>query len=460
MAYPTIVINNSTGDNANSGAGPGDGTTAGSAITGTSASFSGNDVTLDGSPDLSAVEIDGSHVLYLVTDSGRKYFTINNKSGSVVTVDDAPAGTATGLTWAIGGKRATLVGSTALLSGTEIKGGWTVDIEHTGTDYTSTTDISLGGSGSTTGGGYARLISSSSSRPVISNTYSPSGGGDRNTLSIFGNHWYLENLEIVRARGSGGTNYAVQIADDLDEGHHFYNCYIHSDGDSGGAVRGELGTKTTFTQCTLVGVNDSAVDMGGGGADRDGGAFFSGCHFIGGNEGVRCENNQTNVFIGCIFDGNTRGIMLDNSDRNQSVYVINCTFYACDDGIHADHANNDSGLQVVGCIFQDCTSYALDLIGVNAQVRNNVFYNNTSGTANVSTSDMAAFSGNVFTDPGMVDPANDDFSLDGTGSANALGWPNTFGDTGLTGYRDAGAIQRQAGGGGRVSYGTLSGGMQ
>ena len=455
MAFPVIVINNSTGDNANSGAGPGDGTTAGSAITGTSASFSVNDVTLDGSPDLSAVATDGSHVLYLVTDSGRKFFTINavDNSTKVVTVDDAPAGTATGLTWAIGGKRETLVGSTALLTGTEIKGGWTIDIEHTGTDYASTTDIGISGSGSTTGGGYARLISSSSSRPVISNTFSSSGGSTINTFTISGNHWYFENLEIVRARGAGSENYAIFIADDIDEGHHFYNCYIHSNGDQGGAIRGNngTGTKTTLTQCTLVGVSDSAVDMGAGGVTpRPAGAFFSGCHFIGGNEGVRCENNQTNVFIGCIFDGNTRGIYLDNSDKNESVYVINCTFYNCTNGIQADASNNDSGLQVVGCIFDSCTSYALNLTGVNAQVRNNVFHNMGVGITDVDINNMAAYSGNVTTDPGLVDPANDDFTLDGTGSANELGWPNSFGDLGLTGYRDAGAIQRQTGAGGGV----------
>lgn len=136
MAYPTIVFNNSTGsDTAASGAGP---TTA---LTGTAASYTGSVVTLDGSPDLTNVATDGSHVLYLVTSTGRKFFTINAKDNTAktVTTDDAPAGTASGLSWAIGGKRATFDETNSrLLFSQDYKANWVVETE---TDQTITASV-------------------------------------------------------------------------------------------------------------------------------------------------------------------------------------------------------------------------------------------------------------------------------------------------------------------------------
>src|SRR5688500_18477061 len=102
MAH-TILFNSSTGsDTAASGAGPA------TALTGTAASYSGSGFTLDGSPDLSGV-VAGTAILYVATSTGRKFFDITSvdDGANTVTVVTAPAGTATGLTWAIGGKRAT-----------------------------------------------------------------------------------------------------------------------------------------------------------------------------------------------------------------------------------------------------------------------------------------------------------------------------------------------------------------
>ena len=127
MAFPIFTFNNSTGsDTAASGAGP---TTA---LSGTSASYSGSVFTLDGSPDLSGVLTDGSHVIWVQTDSGRQFFTINavDDGSDTVTVDDAPAGTTTGLTWGLGGKRKTLDNTDSrLLFSADAKIGWVAELE-------------------------------------------------------------------------------------------------------------------------------------------------------------------------------------------------------------------------------------------------------------------------------------------------------------------------------------------
>lgn len=135
MAYPTILIDSATGsDSAASGAGP---TTA---LTGTAAStdVAGTVVTLDGSPDLSGVATDGSHVLYLaVATAGARNFsaiTATDNSAKTVTVANAYTGSLSSLSWAIGGKRASIGSSTSikLASNNSTAGdampGWTIQM--------------------------------------------------------------------------------------------------------------------------------------------------------------------------------------------------------------------------------------------------------------------------------------------------------------------------------------------
>src|SRR3954463_10134754 len=111
MALPTILIDSATGsDTTASGAGPG------TALTGSAGVSAGDglSVTLDGSPDLTGVATDGSHVLYFAdATAGNRNFakiTAANNGTKVVTVSDALGFTLT-KAWAIGGKRASLLGT-------------------------------------------------------------------------------------------------------------------------------------------------------------------------------------------------------------------------------------------------------------------------------------------------------------------------------------------------------------
>lgn len=83
MAYPVVVFNNSTGSNTQaSGAGPGDGTTPGSALYGSvGGSTSGTRFGFwDGdSLDLSNVATDGSHLLYIPSSTTRRWTRILGK---------------------------------------------------------------------------------------------------------------------------------------------------------------------------------------------------------------------------------------------------------------------------------------------------------------------------------------------------------------------------------------------
>jgi hypothetical protein len=142
VAFPTIIINNSTGsDTAASGAGPGDGTTAGSALTGSAAATdsAGTTVTLDGSPDLAAVATDGSHAIWLsnATAGARNWarITAKDNTAKTVTVAEAFAVSLAGKSWAIGGKRAAIgsASSIRLLDNNNAAGdampGWIVQLD-------------------------------------------------------------------------------------------------------------------------------------------------------------------------------------------------------------------------------------------------------------------------------------------------------------------------------------------
>ena len=112
MPFPIVQIDSATGsDTAASGAGPA------TALTGTAAATdaAGTLVTLDGSPDLTNVLTDGSHVIWVndTTANARNFASISAKDNvaKTVTVSQAFAASLSGRTWAIGGRRAS-IGST------------------------------------------------------------------------------------------------------------------------------------------------------------------------------------------------------------------------------------------------------------------------------------------------------------------------------------------------------------
>jgi hypothetical protein len=143
MPEPKIVFNVSTGsDTQASGAGPA------TAIFGTGASLNATTSVnlIADNPDLSGVATDGSACLWVSTSSGRQFAKITgvNNTTKVVTVALAYGVTATGQTWAIGGKRATLdaASSRTLLSANGWRPGWECLLE---TDQTITSTLSISG---------------------------------------------------------------------------------------------------------------------------------------------------------------------------------------------------------------------------------------------------------------------------------------------------------------------------
>lgn len=202
MATPTLLFNSSTGsDTAASGAGPS------TSLTGTAASYATTVVTLDGSPDLSGVATDSSHVLYLVTSTGRKFFAITAVDNTLktVTVADAPAGTTTGLTWAIGGKRSTFNSTNSrLLFSADIKGGWQVHAEDDGAVAITGSAMTLGGTGTAQSQVLVKGTSTSSRRAC---TQSANAAHFSQTVT----GWCFENLTFTNTNGTKTSANAFSI---------------------------------------------------------------------------------------------------------------------------------------------------------------------------------------------------------------------------------------------------------
>ena len=172
-AYPVILVDSATGTDSNaSGAGPG------TALTGTAGgtSVSGTQFDLDGSPDLTNVATDGSHVIFSNDASGRKFGAINGKGNSgtptaFVTVEQAFTDAQSSLNWAIGGVRDTVFGSdSALLFNTSyVVGSWTVEMQSGHTENLGANTIVYGGSGPA-GAFTLRGESGAATKPIITIT--------------------------------------------------------------------------------------------------------------------------------------------------------------------------------------------------------------------------------------------------------------------------------------------------
>lgn len=185
MPYPVIKISSASGsDTAASGAGP---TTA---ITGSNASTSadGLTVTLTGAGSLTGVATDGSAVLFLndSTAGARNFGAITgvNDGTKEVTIKAGQAFrlSASGLSWAIGGMRASIANSYKLFQQStsiagDAKAGWTVEFS-AGYTETLSTAWAVRVEGNTTDG-FVKIIGNAANPPTL--TFS----GNTNGIDCF-----------------------------------------------------------------------------------------------------------------------------------------------------------------------------------------------------------------------------------------------------------------------------------
>lgn len=447
MAFPTITFSASGGsDSQASGAGPA------SAVFGTNASFSGSTWTLDGSPDLSGVATDGSAVLWAQTSTGRQFFTINAKDNTAktVTTDDAPSGTSTGRTWAIGGKRATLnnTQSRTLVGATGIKAGWTIDIDQSGGDQVLTSTLTINGASVGGTNGPITLKSSSGTRAKIT-----SATNSVHLLSISAAHgWKVQHLEFTHTAGTrGNCMYATNRTnywwwdDCVFDG---FNTAIFGDFITQWSFHNSVLSRCEIKNCVSSGINNVGSNM------RVIGSWIhdNGSHGIHGNAADGSPGGCSwHIFNSLITNNTGRGIYWQLNDSPQRSFHIHNSTIA---------GNGSNGIEIVG------TTDRTRLVDVwNSIVYNNngwgllvgsgmmhmmAFYNAMGSNASGNYSNVTPIGDvTLSTDP-FTDAASDDYTLNDDAGGGADCKEAGFGGSimGMDTYLDLGALQSQGSGGG------------
>lgn len=412
----SIVFNNSTGsDTAASGLGPA------TAISGTGASLNATsavDLSAD-SPDLSGIT--AGMLLWVDTSSGREFSIIASVDNGtkIVTCDDAYGVTESSRNWGIGGKRSSLTTSTQLFN--DIKAGWTVDIEETGSAYvgsSGTSLITLGVSGDQTSG-YIHITSSSAAKPILRAV------DNANTLNLLNRSYVkISNLQLEVSGSSGGSCISNSTSSGW-AGLVVYNCELTQSAKTGTA-NGILLSANTFDgalieKCYIHDLNSSGISIGnlGGGNDK---LVISHCNIINNNINIEIYTATyliiNSIVAGAIGDGiavNALGI-----NRNIAGTIVGCIIYGNgDDGLSVGDVYGQSNMLITGNIFYSNTGYGIrwgSSVPVGYFADRNAFGSNTAGDRlNISAgSNDVTLTGDPF-----VDAANGDFNINNTSGAGA-----------------------------------------
>jgi len=425
MATPVITFNNATGtDTAASGS-----ASPASVLSGTSASYSGSVFTLDGSPDLSGVATDGTAVIWVQTSTGRQFFTINavDDGADTVTVDDAPAGTASGLTWGLGGKRKTIDNAQSRTLWTDSKYGWIAEME----DNQVLTSQLLWS---------APLILQSNDDTI--RTLDQSGSNTevcRSTASTI----TLKNLKIT-CSGTTGTNsrgvYSVRL---LAQGCVF--------GDATNQLYdGLYNTSGTLIDCEVKncvsrGIRNTSASMS-----------IIGCTVHdNGSDGI--YGNSSGLFLSYsdICDNSGYGIRARASDK---VYVSGSNIHSNgNNGIAFDVVGASAAtVAVVNSNITANTGYGIlfpasqDVQWAGCIANNNFGTGATANSSGMSNDDtiLGMIGSNIEVDPQFTDAANGNFTPNGDNTAQ-VGFPQgAYGQRSSESYLDIGTQRLSSGGGG------------
>ena len=443
MAFPVMVLNNSTGSNTGASGAP----SSLSPITGIAAAHTNGaastTITLTNSPDLSDVPTDGGAAIYLATSSGRKFSMItavDNAADSVTVEDSFTIVSGSAVDYAIGGKRKDFenINEHTKDFGNDSKPGWELNIEETGTDYVLTSTFTQAVSGSEAVG-WIRIGSRSATKPIItSNTDSV----DIFTISGTRQRIVFENLEITHGSSGANKGHGITSGSSSVSTCMVNRCHIH-DCDAGVQGTSSSANSWTVSNCTIE--NNVSHGWGLGAASS-----FNYCRIINnGGAGVQFGSGGGGISArNCLFAGNTlAGLATGTSSHTRTCQFIGSTF--ADNGGDGLDVTMDSASFILlqGNLFYGNGGFGFDNsssvlrpedIHVNL---NNAYGGNTSGDHD-NWVDGEGFI-EVTADP-FVDSANDDWRLNQDSGGGALLIGAGFGGT------DIGAMghEEPAGGGG------------
>lgn len=396
-----IKFNNSTGhDTQSSGLGPA------VAVYGSGASTTAGSATVTG---INTTGVSVGDLLWVQSSSGRQFSIIAsiNVNGTEVTCDDTFANTESGRTWAIGGKRATLDGSSQIWA--DAQDGWETNFEYTGSNYTTASTITLRR--------YVILKGVGASRPIIEQTNNVASF----TAAVGVSHYFI-NLQFINSNSTKTISYFFNCA---DQGPNAYllDCYVGSSDSSKSFTRFiHKGGLTSVGITARNTVFDGAADRGMYNFGQLHLALYDCVIKNCGSHGYNSSHNgQTiNFFNTQIINNNGDGIRFNYISMSPANRLVNCIINNnTGNGLNATGASA-AGPVLYNNIVSNNGGYGITLNSVPATEmliqRNNAFYNNTSGSTNNITLDATNV---TLTANPFVDAANGDFNLNNAAGGGA-----------------------------------------
>lgn len=409
-----ILFNSSTGsDTQASGLGPA------TAVFGTTGSSTSASAVVTG---IDTTGVSAGDLFWGSTSSGRQFSIIASvDSGTQVTLDDNLAATHSGnLTWAIGGKRATLESAKRLLDDGSItgdaKGGWTIELADGHTESLSTRILTRVGGDTTNGPIIIRGETGATVKPIL--TFTANGEGF--TLNI--NYVQLHDLELRNSSGTKTLSVAVTVTNGTAVG------LVISGVVAADATHNWLtGVRFAGNGCRIYGCEiANCTDVGMRHQNATGAVVIERCH-IHDNTSHGIEFTANNL-LGCsvrhsvIESNGGDGIRHNggNDGRNSAKIVSNIFYNNTSDGIEI--VNNNAAMpDLIGNVFSQNGGYGINSAATAAQAYGqvadyNAFYSNTSGLRNGITAGANDIT--LTADP-FTDAAGGDFTLNSTAGGGA-----------------------------------------
>lgn len=408
MALPVILINSATGsDSAASGAGPA------TALTGSAAATDGTGlvVTLDGSPDLTGVATDGSHVIYLADATvGNRNFgkiTAKDNGAKTVTASNAFGTSLSALSWAIGGIRASIGGtnSAKLLTNNNLSGdampGWIVQLQ-SGHTETMAARLAFRRAGDTTDGSIIlQSEPGAATLPIL--TFSHNGEG----LYLISSFLKIRNVEIRNTNATKTASVAVQVVDSTRICISIENVKIEHATDR--FWRGiYVGAQTSVIGCVIGNTASHAIFTASSGS----GLFIANNRIF--STGAAAIN-LTSAFSGSIINNLIHSITGDGiaiASGNSFFVIANNTIDTCSsDGFELSTTTLAAGGFIMNNIITNISGYILNFSNVAItpvladtrlfQMMHNTWHTASSGFCNLTLATTVAHN-NTNIDPDYV----------------------------------------------------------
>lgn len=427
-----------TGNAANSGSTDTDAPTH----SGTAASQSGADITLDGSPDLSGLVTSGptQSTIFLndATNANCKIFRITavNDGTDTVTVSPTPTGTIAGAcAWRIGGRHLLTVAS---IEGAVLAGDV---IQINDSPAASAAAVWTCRASGSKAGGMITMRGKTGVRPVLNHTSTATCIASNSQT-----YWKIENLELDQ---DGATGSAVQSAANWI----FDNVKVSDAGSTAGIS--VQASNCLVINCEMTGGAGAGMTIG-----TTSGVYIIGCYFHDNTTDglVVTGNTFFGSIINCISESNGgRGFNFTAASAGAAnILLMNNTVYG----------NGNSGFEVVdddlsflmfGNIFSEngnaAGEFNVEFLATTEAIsvhKNNLFFH-SGGGGGANLSNLTAHSTDVTTDPQLTSPAAGDFTIPSGSPAKGTGTPGLVGIVGGTSHADMGALQREEPAGGAAT---------